>query len=147
LIIIWEIKEGNRIERTQRKRKCNFEIASKSNQLNLLTTKNDIKNFFSKEEFVLKTCQQIQKDLLGLSSNNQDFKIDFNQDVMLQLVDLMQLELKNLSGAELQQFIYKVDLNEHVFNAAIAQNDDYEELIFLIIQREAQKVYLKHKFS
>lgn len=119
----------------------------KVNQLNLPTTKNDIKNFFSKEEFVLKTCEQIQKDLLGLTSTNPDLKIDFKQDVMIQLVDLMQLALKSLSGEELQQFIYKVDLNEHVFNAAIAQNDEYEELIFLIIQREAQKVYLKHKLS
>ena len=115
--------------------------------MNLLTTKNGIKNFFSKEEFVLKTCEQIQKDLLGLTAVNQDFNIDFNQDVMIQMVDLMQLELKSLSGGELQQFIYKVDLNEQVFNTAMAQNDDYEELIFLIIQREAQKVYLKHKLS
>jgi hypothetical protein len=115
--------------------------------LNLLTTKNDIKNFFSREEFVLKTCQQIQKDLLGLSTLNQNFDIDFDQDVMLQMVDLMRLELKNLSRTELQQFIYKVDLNEQGFNTAISQNDDNEELIFLIIQREAQKVYLKHKLS
>jgi len=95
----------------------------------------------------LKTCKQIQKDLLGLTTRAHEFRINFEEDVLAQMVDSMQFVIEGLSGGELQQFIYKVDLKEQDFNAAISQNDDYEELIFLIIQREAQKVYLKHKLS
>lgn len=49
-------------------------------------------------------------------------------------------------SGNLSQFIYKVDLNEKDFQNALSQSG-WDELAFLVIRREAQKVYLKNKFS
>ncbi len=48
--------------------------------------------------------------------------------------------------SKLSQFIYLVDLNEDDFKKSL-QQQGFSELSYLVIKREAQKVYLKNKFS
>jgi len=52
------------------------------------------------------------------------------------------LHEKNL----LQQFVYAVDLPENQYLKTLADGD-LKELAYLILRREAKKVYLKMRFS
>jgi hypothetical protein len=106
-----------------------------------------IQNYFSEEDFVIATCQQIHKDLAGLVNTFQALKIDFSEDVYPQLETHLKEILLGLNDSNLQQFVYQVDLKEDLFLNAISAQDEYEELSFLIIQREAQKVYFKIQYS
>ncbi len=96
---------------------------------------------------MLLTIQQIHKDLAGLVTLKSEVLLDFELDIYPQLEDHLKELLKELNDSELQQFVYKVDLKEHDFLNALSAQDDFEKLSFLIIQREAQKVYLKSQYS
>lgn len=107
----------------------------------------DLDFYFNNETFVLKTIEQITKDLGGLESANIQFKVDMDGDVLKQLVDLLSGTLLKMNNRNIQQFIYTVDVKERDFLKAIAKEDDFQELAYLIVRREAQKVYLRAKFS
>ncbi|MCB9224596.1 MAG: hypothetical protein H6582_10495 [Crocinitomicaceae bacterium] len=109
--------------------------------------RNNIDQFFSKEKFVLDTCQQINKDLAGLVQFEPNISVDIDENVLDQLVNILKDILLQMDSAKIQQFIYKVDLKESAFIRAVSQEDDFQNLALLIIEREAQKVYLRHKFS
>jgi hypothetical protein len=47
---------------------------------------------------------------------------------------------------DLQQFIYKVDLPEKIYINAVSQLN-WHELSYQIIRQEAQKVFLRDRFS
>lgn len=112
-----------------------------------LTTINHLKEQNSIKNFVEKTVNQLNKDLFGLI----DEEIGLPPVEALNSLDLLivevQIVLKNFSeGHNLQQFVYKVDLNEknwHYFTAF----QNYEKLAEDIIIREAQKVYLREMFK
>ncbi|MBK6526409.1 MAG: hypothetical protein IPG07_13215 [Crocinitomicaceae bacterium] len=48
---------------------------------------------------------------------------------------------------QLSQFIYKVDLAEKKFFDSISSDQTLTHLAHLILEREAQKVYLRKRFS
>ena len=106
-----------------------------------------LRQYFSEEEFVLATIQQIHKDLAGLVKLENDLLIDFGFDIYPQIEGHLKTILSQMTDSLIQQFIYKVDLKEHDFLNALSAQDEYNKLSFLIIQREAQKVYLKIQFS
>tara|TARA_B110000037_G_scaffold15096_1_gene15758 strand:- start:4513 stop:4884 length:372 start_codon:yes stop_codon:yes gene_type:complete len=97
-------------------------------------------------EFANNTCAQINKDLQGVSLamvalNNIEAPTIFEH-----LIHQLNPILENLAEqGKLSQFIYLVDLNEREFKNSFAQQD-FSELSYLVIKREAQKVYLKNKF-
>ncbi|MBD3639291.1 MAG: hypothetical protein HUJ25_18180 [Crocinitomicaceae bacterium] len=109
--------------------------------------KDDLMTFFDKEEFVVACCEQIRKDLLGLTNNPPQFDIHLDEDVLDQLTAQLAVTLTTMSSQQLQQFIYKVDLPEKQYLQAITKQDDMNELSYFVIRREAQKVYLRRKFS
>lgn len=109
--------------------------------------RNNIDQFFSKEKFVLDTCLQINKDLSGLVQYEPDIQVDLDNNILDQLVNILKDILLQMDSAKIQQFIYKVDLKESTFIRSVSEDDDFQNLAFLIIEREAQKVYLRHKFS
>lgn len=109
--------------------------------------RNELALSFYNEEFVLKTLEQINKDLSGLESAEVVFNIDFERDVLEQLIDQLATILLKMNNRNIQQFIYRVDLKESDFLKSVSKEDDFQELAFLIIRREAQKVYLRSKFS
>jgi len=106
-----------------------------------------LQKFFSEEEFVLGTIQQIHKDLSGLVALDHDLKVDFTADIYPQLEAHLQELFLKMNDQLIQQFVYKVDLKEYDFLNALSAQDDYRKLCFLIIQREAQKVYFKRQYS
>lgn len=107
----------------------------------------ELKKCFSNEEFVIKTCQQIDKDLAGLIEDHFEFDIDFEEDVLQQMVRTVAKNLKNLGHSNLLQFVYKVDLNEKELKSNLNRQLGLEDLAFKIIRREAQKIFLRLKFG
>ncbi len=112
----------------------------------ILFTKNEIRSHFNAAEFVSKTRAQVNKDLAGLSV----FEVPVSSsgmDPLKSLQDDLIPIIEDLSDAgNLYQFIYKVDLPERSFQEALS-NHDFFELSYLIVQREAQKVFLRIKFQ
>jgi hypothetical protein len=111
----------------------------------ILYTKNEIRSHFNAAEFVSNTRAQVNKDLAGLSITeipNHNSEIDPLVSLQNDLMPIIE-ELNN--AGNLSQFIYKVDLPEKLFQEALFAGN-YDELSYLIIQREAQKVFLRRKF-
>jgi hypothetical protein len=110
--------------------------------MDLIGSENELKKAFDAAKFVDQTCVQINKDLNGHSdaiiSHHQ--LIDPLEDLIEQLIPII-AEMKDL-----QQFIYKVDLPEKIYINAISQLN-WHELSYQIIRREAQKVFLRDRFS
>ncbi len=83
----------------------------------------------------------------GLVKIEEGFLLDFSRDIYLQIEAHLIAIISDMSDSILQQFVYKVDLKEYDYLNAISARDNFQKLVFLIIQREAQKVYFKIQFS
>ena len=116
------------------------------NELKIPQTTLDLKNCFENEGFVIDTCKQMSKDLVGLVNDRVDFDIDLNENVLNQITTTLIQVLNQMPNQNLQQFIYKVDLKEADFLKLIGDENKKEELAFKIIKREAQKIYLRRYF-
>lgn len=108
----------------------------------------EVEAFFDSRSFVEKTAAQINKDLSGLTDMSiQLDDLDQQKDVLgfflghieTALIDLIKLN-------QLQQFIYRVDLPEKDFLKQLSAGD-LTELAYLVLRREAKKVYLKERFT
>ena len=114
-------------------------------------TNANLDSFFNKEEYILKTAEQIQKDfaLFGVEINFSGVVTNAYQEIHQQLVE----QIDELSGAEqekLKSILYQVDigakevntirdgLKEHTFNDLLAHQ---------IILRELKKVVLRQYFK
>jgi hypothetical protein len=97
-------------------------------------------------EFADKTCAQINKDLQGVSLAAVTLNNIEATTILEHLIQQLNPILEKLAEeGKLSQFIYVVDLNEHEFKNSFTQQN-FNELSYLVIKREAQKVYLKNKF-
>lgn len=115
-----------------------------------INTKNEINEFFSTEEFVQLTCSQIKKDLQGVYPKKVYFEFKGNDTILDQLIQQLSLILEDISkinSNNLLQFVYQVDVSEKEYYTSIASDNAFYNLAFFIIKREAQKVYLRKKFS
>ena len=115
--------------------------------MNLPESISEVASLFNQEEFVLKTIDQIKKDLSGLEAGEVNFNINFDQEVLNQLTYQLMSVIQKMESRNIQQFIYRVDLKESQFLNAVSKEDEFQELAYLIIRREAQKVYLRSKFA
>jgi len=114
--------------------------------VNNLTTFSQLVTQFQIQDFVEKTIQQINKDLIGLSSSELKIIDVKNENVLDDLIADLSTELAALSrSSQLQQFIYSVDLKESEW-LNFTSNLDFKGLAEQIIIREAQKVYLRVMF-
>ncbi len=108
----------------------------------------NLKLELDKSDFLLATCQQINKDLAGFGSKKIEIPTDFNSPPLpflsAQMCEIIHL-LEQMN--KIQQFIYLVDLKESIFKSFCAKTLHTEDLAYEIIKREAQKVYLRHYFS
>ena len=109
----------------------------------LLKTATDIQAFLSKEEFIEKTRQQIEKDLAGLFP----FRPTIKQNILLSFQDEMALLIQKMSTTELQQFLYRVDLKEEISRHYLNNTIHLNQLTFSIVERESQKVFLRTQFK
>ena len=113
----------------------------------MLTTINHLKQQFSIENFVEKTVNQFNKDAFGLSDVVIKVPPLDEPNVLELLIADVRYALKALSdSSHLQQFIYKVDLNEKKW-IYFTSFQNYELLAEEVIIREAQKVYLREMFK
>lgn len=111
---------------------------------------NDLNSFFLQKDFVASTIAQINKDLQGLYYEDCSINLDHSENLLPDLIAALTPILITLSKRQpeqLSQFIYKVDLNENKFFDSISRDQSLDHLSYLIIQREAQKVYLRKRFS
>jgi len=111
----------------------------------------EIAAFFNQQSFVDQTITQINKDLQGLYFDEFIFKNESNSNEIIdQLVVLLNPILVQLSKGrpeQLSQFIYRVDLGEKKYIDSISFDLSLMNLSYLVIEREAQKVYLRMKFK
>lgn len=109
----------------------------------------ELENQFNQREFVLKTIEQINKDLNGISTQILSIElIDKNSVYNKILNELQQIisSIVNKNPSMLPQFIYRVDIKESEFMAAL-NDSTHQNLAEKILIREAQKVFLRMKFS
>jgi len=112
-----------------------------------LTTINHLKEQFQIKDFVQKTIYQINKDGIGLADDDiviADYEIETIYEIVIKKVESLLKELDKNSF--LQQFIYKVDLNEKNW-IYFMSFQNFTKLAEEVIKREAQKVYLREMFS
>jgi len=110
----------------------------------------NLQSQFNHKEFVEATVNQLNKDLLGIHFTDLTTEFKDDSSVLSQLIQnlrpVLQKLAKNQPG-QLSQFIYRVDLNEQKFIDSLSKDPEMNDLSYLIIEREAQKVYLRSKFS
>lgn len=93
--------------------------------------------------------QQLQKDF---SKVQEDFPADFRQR-LYEIPDLYQLIKEKVTlfleqgQGETLQLLYTIDIPEKEFLDCIQQADFLDEIVRLIIQREAQKIHFRIKYS
>ncbi|MBI3134890.1 MAG: hypothetical protein HYZ14_09485 [Bacteroidetes bacterium] len=110
----------------------------------------ELKSFFDQRAFVESTVAQINKDLLGLYYGDFSLSDSSQKNLLEELVTSLApvlIELSKRQPEQLSQFIYRVDLGETKFFDALTADASFKKLAFLIIEREAMKVYLRIKFS
>ena len=109
---------------------------------------NNLTAELSKTGFLNSTYNQINKDLEGLSVQKIKKTDILFQDPLSelkrQLFEIIHL-LEEVN--KIQQFIYKVDLKEHIYMNYVSGDINTDEFSFQIIYREAQKVYLRSLFN
>ncbi|WP_027420987.1 hypothetical protein [Crocinitomix catalasitica] len=103
-------------------------------------------DLFDKEKFVAETIAQINKDF-AYELPPFTTVLDVNGGVVLKdLVSQLEIILREFNYSALLQSIYRIDLNERKFNNAL-QADDFSKIAYLIIERSAQKVYLRWSYK
>ena len=110
--------------------------------------KTELETYWSEDHFVLETYRQVQKDLLGLfdAEISKEHLLSNPYPVLHEFILRVISKLAENSDDRLAQFIYKVDLKESRFLSFISVGDT-DGLAHEILHREAQKVYLRRKFS
>lgn len=103
---------------------------------------------WSKTDFIIATQRQINKDLCIY---DVQFEEDFLEKPLPyeQLTILLSENLKTASQSNrfnLQQMLYTVDLPEKEMQLISKEDDFFEQLAEIIINREALKVFLRSQF-
>lgn len=110
--------------------------------MNDLKINESLNNF----DFVEKTMAQISKDF-----NRCGWEVEFELNALLPVKEDLTNQISSclirLSGTELQQFIYTVDLQENKFHNAVTMNDDFKTLANEILKREALKVFIRSNYG
>jgi len=111
---------------------------------------NEISSLFNQKDFVDSTIAQLNKDLQGLFFTELTNNFNSDSPIIEQLISTLQPILQELSKKQpeqLSQFIYRVDLGEKKYLDSFSRDLSLTDLAFLVIEREAQKVYLRAKFK
>lgn len=109
-----------------------------------------LSRFSSDEAFIQKTLEQIEKDAQGyvdvpkfISNTNLIYEnsVSWISSILHKIME------KN--RAQFIQYLYRVDIPEKIVHPILKDwsESSYEELAKIILEREAQKVFLRAKFS
>jgi len=103
---------------------------------------------FKNISFLEETCQQINKDLTGFSTLKIKLTEELLNAPLQELINQFIPVLNDLEASNhLQPFIYTVDLDEKKYISYRAEQQSMQKLAECIIERSAQKVYLRWYFS
>ncbi|MFK8044226.1 MAG: hypothetical protein AB8B72_01930 [Crocinitomicaceae bacterium] len=98
--------------------------------------------------FLEETCRQINKDLTGFSSLKVELTEQLLEAPLQELINQCKPILNDLEASNnLQPFIYKVDLSEKKYISYKVNHQSKQKFAESIIERCAQKVYLRWYFS
>ena len=112
--------------------------------LNQLQTKKQFENI----DFLKETCQQINKDLNGYSDAEIRLTEGLLENPLHDLTEQLIIIISALENRKvLKPFIYTVDLSEKKFVSFLLGENDTGQLAYDIVERCAQKVYLRWHFS
>lgn len=104
-------------------------------------------NLINKEDIIIELFNQIRKDF----DNNLNPQFQFIEDLSFQgVANLIAKDLEILLAKRhelLLQGLYKLDVPEGLYNAALSSNEPTKALTELIIKRALQKVVLRRHFS
>ena len=105
-------------------------------------------SYFSNEDFVLKTQQQIHKDFAKF---NLEFPENFIFDAWPKekIEEIIQEKLKEIiqfGETRLLQLLYTIDIPESQFLHLITEPDFLNSISQAILKREAMKVYFRSRF-
>ncbi len=116
----------------------------------MIKTEDEINSFINEEDFVERTCQQIIKDFSTIYPKDIDFRFNENGTLLNQLIEQISFLLEDISKmgtSTVLQLMYTIDIPENQYYNSLGFDDSNQKLAFIIIRREAQKVYLRNKFS
>lgn len=105
---------------------------------------------FNKNDFIIKTLQQINKDLLQVTDlqilPNEIEETHFKENLSSQLENILK-KLDQTMPAQISQLLYLIDIPEQIISIIQQESGTYyNNLANIIIRREAYKVYLRSKF-
>lgn len=113
-----------------------------------LPDKIDTSVYKNDKDFLLKTIEQLEKDLSseGFFIRIKRRNISY-EDIIHQTLPIVE-KLLNKDIFKLQQLIYRIDLPEKAYTDIIKKSTEpASELTQLIIQRELLKVVIRHYYS
>jgi hypothetical protein len=106
-------------------------------------------HFFDRAEFVEKTKAQIVKDFSRLQIDCDAVLLEnaHTQEEMIQLIEQALFEVIQQGETQLLQLLYLIDLPEAKFLSLLGRPELLPTLSYEILKREAQKIYLRNKYS
>lgn len=112
--------------------------------LKQLDTSKQLKNI----DFLKETCLQINKDLNGFTNDEVQLTEALLEEPLEDLINQLKPVIKALEDQKnLVPFIYRVDLPEKKMKNYLAGGVSVNKLAHQIIERCAQKVFLRWYFS
>jgi|GEM_PF-1639227 len=109
-----------------------------------------LSRFSNDETFIQKTLEQIEKDALGYIDVPKF--ISKNELIYANAVAWIAQILHKImekNRAQFIQYLYRVDIPEKIVHPILKDwsESSYQELAKIILEREAQKVFLRAKFA
>ena len=109
----------------------------------------DLITYFDRDSFVLKTQQQIEKDFAK-------YGIDFPETFFTEPLSKLEIEsilqekvtaIMKFGETNLLQLLYTIDISEKDFKNLVQSPDFLPTIAYMILKREAMKVYFREKYS
>ena len=109
--------------------------------LDLVPAYNAVSKNITDAKFIELIWEQLQKDISFLGESINELNRPSLHDIHNQLIDF----LSHLSPSKLPELLYRIDIPEiQMSNFAL---HSFEEIAFLILKREALKVYFRIRFA
>lgn len=113
--------------------------------LNQALTLDDLQNWLVSQDMIQKVLEQIEKDFAQL-----DLSIDTKRGDVIATIQQHIESLLHGDFQRLQNLLYRIDVDDTKRTFLQSQHSDMSErdvITFLIIQREAQKVFFKEYYK
>lgn len=109
----------------------------------------DLQKRLKEGKFVLKTQQQIEKDFAKFNLFFPDSFIEtaLTTTEILDLITSRLISFSEEGETRMLQLMYTIDVKEGDFLKLTQEADFFQQLAYMVLEREALKVFLREKFS